>query len=135
MNVDYFRYLVLAGNFLNFRLCEIQLGAQCLLGEHGPLKMPLALLVITLSAEKERILVLCNVLVILCPIGLSCDDYMKYCCRLCSSPSSMHCYFLASDKGQGSRVDAVVRALAPASTNVARFDSRTRGFIPIRTRI
>ena len=38
MNVDYFRYLVLAGNFLNFRLCEIQLGAQCLLGEHGPLK-------------------------------------------------------------------------------------------------
>ena len=37
MNVDYFRYLVLAGNFLNFRLCEIQLGAQCLLGEHGPL--------------------------------------------------------------------------------------------------
>ena len=30
MNVDYFRYLVLAGNFLNFRLCEIQLGAQCL---------------------------------------------------------------------------------------------------------
>ena len=22
------------GNFLNFRLCEIQLGAQCLLGEH-----------------------------------------------------------------------------------------------------
>ena len=24
--------------FLNFRLCEIQLGAQCLLGEHGPLK-------------------------------------------------------------------------------------------------
>ena len=38
MNVDYFRYLVLASNFLNFRLCEIQLGAQCLLGEHGPLK-------------------------------------------------------------------------------------------------
>ena len=38
MNVDYFRYLALAGNFLNFRLCEIQLGAQCLLGEHGPLK-------------------------------------------------------------------------------------------------
>ena len=37
MNVDYFRYLVLASNFLNFRLCEIQLGAQCLLGEHGPL--------------------------------------------------------------------------------------------------
>ena len=37
MNVDYFRYSVLAGNFLNFRLCEIQLGAQCLLGEHGPL--------------------------------------------------------------------------------------------------
>ena len=33
MNVD----LALAGNFLNFRLCEIQLGAQCLLGEHGPL--------------------------------------------------------------------------------------------------
>ena len=37
MNVDYFRYLVLSGNFLNFGLCEIQLGAQCLLGEHGPL--------------------------------------------------------------------------------------------------
>ena len=32
-----FAKLVLAGNFLNFRLCEIQLGAQCLLGEHGPL--------------------------------------------------------------------------------------------------
>ena len=43
MNVDYsdyFRYLVLACNFLNFRLCEIQLGAQCRLGEHGPLKLP-----------------------------------------------------------------------------------------------
>ena len=40
MNVDYFRYLALAGNFLNFRLCEIQLGAQCLLGEHGPLMPP-----------------------------------------------------------------------------------------------
>ena len=39
MNVDYFRYLALAGNFLNFRLCEIQLGAQCLLGEHGPLRL------------------------------------------------------------------------------------------------
>ena len=38
MNVDCFRYLVLGGNFLNFRLCEIQLGAQCLLGEHGPLR-------------------------------------------------------------------------------------------------
>ena len=38
MNVDYFRFLELAGNFLNFRLCEIQLVAQCLLGEHGPLK-------------------------------------------------------------------------------------------------
>ena len=37
MNVDYFRYLVLAGNCLNFRLCEIQLGTQCLLGENGPL--------------------------------------------------------------------------------------------------
>ena len=37
MNADCFRYLVLAGNFLNFRLCEIQLGAQCLLGEHWPL--------------------------------------------------------------------------------------------------
>ena len=37
MNVDYFRYLVLAGNFLNFRLCEIQPSTQCLLGEHGPL--------------------------------------------------------------------------------------------------
>ena len=37
MNVDYFRYLELAGNFFNFRLCEIQFGAQCLLGEHGPL--------------------------------------------------------------------------------------------------
>ena len=36
-DVDYFRYLVLAGNFLNIRLCETQLGAQCLLGEHGPL--------------------------------------------------------------------------------------------------
>ena len=36
MNVDYFRYLVLAGNFLNFRLCEIQFGKQCLLGEHEP---------------------------------------------------------------------------------------------------
>ena len=35
MNVDYIRYLVPAGNFLNFRLCEIQLGAQCFLGEHG----------------------------------------------------------------------------------------------------
>ena len=40
MNVDYFRYLVLPVNFLNFRLCEIQLGAQCLLGEHGPLSEP-----------------------------------------------------------------------------------------------
>ena len=39
MNVDYFRYLALASNFLNLRLCEIQLGAQCLLGEHGPLKL------------------------------------------------------------------------------------------------
>ena len=39
MNVDYFRYLELAGNFLNFRLCKIQLSAQCLLGEHGPLKL------------------------------------------------------------------------------------------------
>ena len=38
MNVDFFRYLVLAGNFLNLRLCEIQLGAQCLLGENGSLK-------------------------------------------------------------------------------------------------
>ena len=37
MNVDYFRYLVLAVGFLIFRLCEIQHGAQCLLGEHGPL--------------------------------------------------------------------------------------------------
>ena len=37
MNVDYFRYLVLGGNFLNFRLCEIQLSMQCLLGENGPL--------------------------------------------------------------------------------------------------
>ena len=37
INVDCFRYLVLAGNFLNFRLCEIQLCAQFLLGEHGPL--------------------------------------------------------------------------------------------------
>ena len=42
MNVDYFRYLALASNFLNFRLCEIQLGAQCLLGEHGPLSLPFA---------------------------------------------------------------------------------------------
>ena len=32
MNVDFFRYLVLAGNFPNFGLCKIQLGAQCLLG-------------------------------------------------------------------------------------------------------
>ena len=39
MNVDYFRYLVLAGNFLNFRQFEIQLDAQCLLGEHGPLRI------------------------------------------------------------------------------------------------
>ena len=39
MNVDYFRYLALADNFLNFRLCEIQFGAQCLLGEHGPLSI------------------------------------------------------------------------------------------------
>ena len=39
MNVDYFRSVVLAGNFLNFRLCEIQPGAQCLLGEHGPLNI------------------------------------------------------------------------------------------------
>ena len=39
MNVDYFRYLELPGNFLNFRLCEIQLSAQCLLGEHGPLRI------------------------------------------------------------------------------------------------
>ena len=38
MNVDYFPYLGLAGNFLNFQLCEIQLSAQCLLGEHGPLR-------------------------------------------------------------------------------------------------
>ena len=44
VNVDYFRYLVLAGNFLNFRLCEIQLDAQCLLGEHGPLNGPAFLL-------------------------------------------------------------------------------------------
>ena len=29
--------LVLAANFLNFLLREIQLGAQCLLGELGPL--------------------------------------------------------------------------------------------------
>ena len=36
MDVDYFRYLVLAGDFLIFRLCGDQLGAQCLLGEHGP---------------------------------------------------------------------------------------------------
>ena len=43
MNVDYFRYLVLAGNFLNFPLCEIQLGAQCLLGEHRPLTVLFAL--------------------------------------------------------------------------------------------
>ena len=35
MNVDYFRYLVLAGNFLNSRLCEIQLGAQSLFCERG----------------------------------------------------------------------------------------------------
>ena len=41
MNVDYFRYLVLAGNFLNFRLCEILLGARCDLREHGPLKIEL----------------------------------------------------------------------------------------------
>ena len=38
INVDYFRYLMFPVNFLNFRLCEIQLGAQCLLGEQGPLK-------------------------------------------------------------------------------------------------
>ena len=37
INVVYFRYLVLAGNFLNVRLCENQFGAQCLLGKHGPL--------------------------------------------------------------------------------------------------
>ena len=35
----FFRYLVPAGNFLNFRLCEIQLGAQCLLGENGPITL------------------------------------------------------------------------------------------------
>ena len=33
----FFRYLVLAGYFLNFLLSEIQLGAQCLMGESGPL--------------------------------------------------------------------------------------------------
>ena len=33
INVDYFHYSVLVGNFLNLRLCEIQLGAQWLLGE------------------------------------------------------------------------------------------------------
>ena len=37
MNVDYFRYLVISGNFLNFQLCEIQLGVKCLLSEHEPL--------------------------------------------------------------------------------------------------
>ena len=42
MNVDYFCYLVLAGNFLNFRLCQIQFGTQCLLGENGPLNGDLA---------------------------------------------------------------------------------------------
>ena len=29
---------MLVGDFLIFRLCEIQLGAECLLGEHEPLK-------------------------------------------------------------------------------------------------
>ena len=38
MIVDYFRYLELAGNFFNFRLCEIELSAQCLLSEHGPFR-------------------------------------------------------------------------------------------------
>ena len=41
MNVDYFRYLVLAGNFLNFRPYEIQLGTQCLWAENGPLMFTL----------------------------------------------------------------------------------------------
>ena len=37
INVDYFRYLLFAEDFLIFRLCENRLGAQCLLGKHGPL--------------------------------------------------------------------------------------------------
>ena len=36
MNVHYFRYLVLAGNFLNFQLCEIQLGADASWINMGP---------------------------------------------------------------------------------------------------
>ena len=52
MNVDYFRYLELAGNFLNFRLCEIQLGAQCLLAEHGPLKRKMTMLEYHLRTSK-----------------------------------------------------------------------------------
>ena len=51
MNVDYFRYLELAGNFFNFRLSKIQLGAQCLLGEHGPLSP---------NSDQYQIL-LCNI--------------------------------------------------------------------------
>ena len=53
MNVDYFRYLVLAGNFLNFRLREIQLGAQCLLGEHGPLTMSKITFLLSLKPQID----------------------------------------------------------------------------------
>ena len=56
MNVDYFRYLVLRVNFLNFRLCKIQLGAQCLLGEHGPLSLLKDLFVASQAWNSE-----CNV--------------------------------------------------------------------------
>ena len=54
MNVDYFRYLELAGNFLNFWLCEIQLGAQCLLDEYGPSRIKLILLQL-LQSKTEQI--------------------------------------------------------------------------------
>ena len=52
MNVDYFHYSVLDGNFMNFRLCEIQLGAQCLLGENGLLN---CLLVVIFQSEISTI--------------------------------------------------------------------------------
>ena len=68
MNVDYFRqggppcfrYLELAGNFMNFRLCEIQLGAQCLLGEHGPSFSLLISRAAHKSTEKKRGSVTCS---------------------------------------------------------------------------
>lgn len=35
MNVDYFRYLVVTDDFLIFRLCKNQRGAQCVLGDNN----------------------------------------------------------------------------------------------------